>query len=148
VGSALGRLVWPGMVLAGLALGAAVWLAWPDPDVRVVRLPYGEAMPKTPAEAVAAQRARPTAEAVAPVLEEPREDEAAAAEPAEERVLAVVEPQSQSQSQSRSPSSPWPPPVQSELELDGTFEQESPEELGAEPLPGAAVTAPPAPATG
>jgi hypothetical protein len=136
------------MVLAGVALGASVWLAWPDASVRVVRLPYGEAMPKTPPEPVAAQRARPTAEAVAPVPVEPREDEAAAAEPAEERVLAVVEPPSQSRSQSRAPSSPWPPPVQSELELDGSFEQESPEELGAEPLPGAAVTVPPAPATG
>lgn len=150
MGSALlGRLVWPGMVLAGVALGAAVWLAWPEPTVRVVRLPYGEAMPKTPAERVAAERARPTPELAAPAPEGAQEREAAAAEPEVDRVLAVVEPPpSAATSPPSSPSSPWPAPVPSELELDGSFEQESPEELGAEPLPGFEVKAPPAPATG
>jgi hypothetical protein len=41
-------LVWLGMTLAGLALGAYVLAAWPDNGSQLVRLPYGEAMPKTP----------------------------------------------------------------------------------------------------
>ena len=42
-------LLWPAMILAGLALGAYVVAAWPDTSSHVVRLPYGESMPKTPA---------------------------------------------------------------------------------------------------
>jgi hypothetical protein len=41
-------MVWLGMVLAGIALGAYVFAAWPDTSTRLVRLPYGESMPKTP----------------------------------------------------------------------------------------------------
>ena len=47
--TARGTLVWPAMTLAGLALGGYVYAAWPDTTPRVVRLPYGEAMPKSPA---------------------------------------------------------------------------------------------------
>ncbi len=36
------------MLLAGFALGAYVFASWPDTSTRIVRLPYGEAMPKTP----------------------------------------------------------------------------------------------------
>jgi hypothetical protein len=42
-------LVWLGMILAGLVLGGYVLSAWPDTSSHLVRLPYGEAMPKTPA---------------------------------------------------------------------------------------------------
>ena len=35
------------MILAGLALGGYTVAAWPDTTPHVVRLPYGEAMPKT-----------------------------------------------------------------------------------------------------
>ena len=45
-----GGLAWLGMILAGLALGAFVLASWPDTSTHVVRLPYGEAMPKTPTE--------------------------------------------------------------------------------------------------
>ena len=37
-----------GMIVAGLALGGYVHTAWPDTSSHVVRLPYGEVMPKTP----------------------------------------------------------------------------------------------------
>lgn len=40
----------------------------------------------------------------------------------------------------RPPAAVGPPPVASELELIGSYELESPEELGAEPLPGAVLT--------
>ena len=43
-----GSRVWLGMLLAGLALSAYVLAAWPESSTRLVRLPYGEAMPKTP----------------------------------------------------------------------------------------------------
>jgi hypothetical protein len=43
---------------------------------------------------------------------------------------------------------PGPPPVPSEAELQPDYVAESPEELGAEPLPGAAVTPEPPPAAG
>jgi hypothetical protein len=36
------------MIVAGLALGGYVYAAWPDTSPQVVRLPYGEVMPKTP----------------------------------------------------------------------------------------------------
>ena len=41
-----------------------------------------------------------------------------------------------------------PAPVPSELEQSVDYEQESPEELGARPLPGAAVTPEPPPVVG
>ena len=76
----LERLVWPGMILAGIALAASVWAAWP----------------------VASAPAAP------PSVE--------------------------------SPAGFGPAPVPSELEQSPDYEQESPEELGARPLPGAELT--------
>jgi hypothetical protein len=143
----LGRLVWPGMILAGLALGASVWAAWPESTTRVVRLPYGEALPKTPRETVRVETARPAKRvaATAPVVRQTQPvvvaKPEAEAEEEEGRVLAVVEPEQPSRSRG-------PAPVPSELELEPGYEQESPEELGAEPLPGAVVTQPPPPAAG
>src|SRR5688500_12051908 len=58
----LAKLVWPGMVLAGVALGALVVVSWPEPTTRLVRLPYGESAPKTPQEV----RARPAVGVGAP----------------------------------------------------------------------------------
>lgn len=46
--TARGSLVWLGMILAGFALGGYVLVSWPDTSSRIVRLPYGESMPKTP----------------------------------------------------------------------------------------------------
>jgi hypothetical protein len=43
---------------------------------------------------------------------------------------------------------PGPPPVPSDAELQPDYVAESPEELGAEPLPDAAVTPEPPPAAG
>jgi hypothetical protein len=76
----LQRLVWPGMVLAGIALAACVWVAWP---------------------VASAPAAPPTV---------------------------------------RQPTSFGPAPVPSELEQSADYVQESPEGLGAEPLPGAELT--------
>ena len=130
----LGRLVWPGMVLAGLGLGLAVLAAWPEPTTRIVRLPYGEAQPKTPLEAAPAPAARQVAVAPRTVTQprEPAREPAAVVQPDEVRVLAAIEPEPDL--------SAGPPPVPSELEESGGFEQESPEELGAAPLPGADPT--------
>jgi hypothetical protein len=140
VGARLGRLVWPGMVLAGLALGAAVWAAWPEPTTRIVRLPYGEALPKTPYDAVPAKKAAPVKRVVAAAARKQRTQPVVAEQPEEDagRVLAAVEPDTSS----------GPAPVPSQLELDPTYVQESPEELGAEPLPGASVTPAPPPVAG
>jgi len=76
----LERLVWPGMILAGIALAASVWVAWP-----VASAPAAPASAKSPARV-------------------------------------------------------GPAPVRSELEQSPGYEQESPEELGARPLPGADLT--------
>ena len=76
----LERLVWPGMILAGIALAASVWAAWP-----VASAPA--APPSAPRPAVFG-----------------------------------------------------PAPVPSELEQGADYAPESPEELGARPLPGAEVT--------
>ena len=76
----LQRLVWPGMILAGIALAACVWVAWP---------------------VASAPAAPPTA---------------------------------------KPPAVFGPAPVPSELEQSADYEQESPEELGARPLPGAELT--------
>jgi hypothetical protein len=73
----LQRLIWPGMILAGIALAACVWAAWP--------------VASAPAAPPSATR----------------------------------------------PAVFGPAPVPSELEQSPGYERESPEELGAEPLPGA-----------
>jgi hypothetical protein len=59
--SARGSLVWLAMILTGIALGAYVFAVWPDTTPRLVRLPYGEAMPKTPVGKGKAQPVRVTA---------------------------------------------------------------------------------------
>ena len=85
----LQRLVWPGMILAGIVLAACVWAAWPV-------------------------------------------DSAPAASP----------PPAASQA------SFGPAPVRSELEQSVDYVQESPEQLGARPLPGAELTPEPPPVVG
>jgi hypothetical protein len=132
----LGSLVWPGMVLAGLLLAAAVWAAWPEPSTRLVRLPYGEAQPKAPpAERPAARlvRVSPVEQAWAPPVPAQPEDEPT-------RVLAAVEPAPATEELDPVDG---PAPVPSETELEDAYVPESPEELGARPLPG--VDATPAP---
>ena len=159
MGSArLASFVWPGMILAGVALAAAVWAAWPEPTVRVVRLPYGEAAPKTPLapapverEAVAAPVVQEEQAAVAPPAARPSTATAAAdpPEPVEEegRVLAAVEPAPTATTEQVDEA--WgPDPVPSELDGLKGYEPESPEELGASPLPGFGVTPPPPSAAG
>jgi hypothetical protein len=148
VGSArLGSFVWPGMVLAGVALAAAVYSAWPEATTRTVRLPYGEAQPKAPRvteepAAVRAAAVRPepaqTSPAVTPAAPPARPE-------APERVLAVVEPPLDDAGEQRSPAEAvdpgeGPPPVPSDAELDEDYVQEPPEQLGAEPLPGVETT--------
>ena len=132
------KLVWPGLVLAGLALGAVVLASWPEPTTRLVRLPYGESAPKTPqvvraqpvVGAASADAAAAPVDAVTPDVSMRAEGEDAA------RVLAAVEPD---------PSrAAGPRPIRSQLELQPGYVRESPEALGAEPLPGAVLT-PPAP---
>ena len=59
--SVRGSVVWLGMVLTGLAMGAYVFAVWPDTTPRLVPLPYGEAMPKTPVAKAKAQTVRATA---------------------------------------------------------------------------------------
>lgn len=113
-----GNVVWLSMVLSGLVLAAFVWISWPEASSRLVRLPYGESMPKS--SAVAPERQRPaetvrTVAAVAPASQ----PEVAEAE------LAAAEPE---------PLTEGPAPVGSDLEDDAY--DESPESLGAEPLPG------------
>lgn len=130
------------MILAGLVLAVAVWAAWPDPTVRIVRLPDGESMPKT--ARVVAPVERPTVRVVAAAAPSkapaPSPVAAPAAEPEPVRVLAAVEPDP--------PADAGPSPVPSESELSGDYDQESPEELGAEPLPGAVLTPEEPPAAG
>ena len=110
MGSAgVARLVWPGMILAGLLLAAFVWAAWP-----------------------ALRRSRTSSGGGAPAAA-PREEEPV-------RVLAGVEPERAAGFA--------PAPVPSELELAGDYVQESPEELGAKPLPGVVVTPEPPPVAG
>ena len=135
----LGKLVWPGAILAGLALGSFVILSWPDPTTRTVRLPYGESSPKTPREVVSAKRAaavKPQAAAASTAPQATPAESASATEAEPGRVLAAV---------ARDPSFAGPDPVQSELELEPGYAQETPEALGAEPLPGAELTPEPPP---
>jgi hypothetical protein len=62
-----------------------------------------------------------------------------AAEPSPIGVLASVEPDS---------ADAGPPEVPSEAELEADYVQEAPEELGADPLPGAELTPEPPPVAG
>jgi hypothetical protein len=132
----LGSFVWPGMVLAGLALAAAVWAAWPEPTTRLVRLPYGEAQPKAPLTERPAQQV-----SLAPSVVRPRQPaaivqpEPVTDEPA--RVLAAVEPSPVTE---EFDPADGPAPVASPTELEDDYVPESPEELGAKPLPGAELT--------
>ena len=129
--------MWPGAILAGVALGAFVLLSWPDPTTRTVRLPYGESGPKTPRTAEVPKATiviQPEATLPPPAVEAAAPPEAAAPSAAEEepgRVLAAVE---------RDPSFVGPDPLPSDLELEPGYVRESPEKLGAEPLPGAELT--------
>jgi len=122
------RFVWPGMILAGLALGAFVFAAWPEPTFRVIRLPYGEAMPKTPlagaAPAAAKEIAAPSAAQIAPL---------AVPESAPDPIALVETEPAAEQEREQAPFA-GPAPVRSELEDAGYAE--SAEDLGAEPLPG------------
>jgi hypothetical protein len=112
----LGTAVWLGMILAGSCLGAFVLATWPESTTRVTRLPYGESRPKTPS--VVAKRQAPVKRVVASVgVVKPAQPQAAPEEETVERELA------------------GPPPVPSESESKG-YRPETPEELGAEPLPG------------
>lgn len=110
----LGSLVWLGSILAGFGLGAYVLAAWPEPTFELIRLPYGESMPKTPS--VAIERRAPARRVVASVAVTTARAQPAA-DKAPKRKLA------------------GPPPVASELESDG-YRPETAEELGAKPLPG------------
>ena len=128
--------MWPGAILVGVALGAFVLLSWPDPTTRTVRLPYGESAPKTPRTIEASKPTvviQPEATLPPSAVEGAAPPEAAEPVAEEEpgRVLAAVE---------RDPSSVGPDPLPSDLELEPGYVRESPEKLGAEPLPGAELT--------
>lgn len=133
------NLIWPGMILAGAALAFFVFLSWPEPTFRLVRLPYGESMPKTPAAAL--ERAKPvrvakSAPAPAPVQDSVPASEIAS-EPQAERELAAVEP-AKVVEPVKVPDGPVPTPAADED--DGYIE--SAEQLGATPLPGMYPDAP------
>jgi hypothetical protein len=136
------------MILAGLALGAAVWATWPEPSTRFVRLPYGEASPKTPREAAAARPAARPPAVVRPSAESPQETAEIVEREEPGRVLAAVEPEAEPGA-TRAPAAVWagPDPIPSEWELRGDYAQETAEELGAQPLPGVDLTLPPPPAS-
>jgi hypothetical protein len=129
------------MVVAGAGLGAYVWAAWPEAETRIVRLPYGEALPKVP-RAPAVERPAPKP---VPSVDQPAGTVAAEpAEPEPVRVVAVAEPVvAPAPPPTRAPVYLAPRPVASAEEGDGYVE--TAEELGAEWLPGHGVTpAPPA----
>jgi hypothetical protein len=136
----LGKLVWPGAILAGLALLGIVAVSWPESTTRIVRLPYGESQPKTPPVAAPAARPDRVTAAAAGGRATGRSEPAAPA-PAEDvgRVLAAVEPAG---------SGRGPAPVPSQLELAPGYVRESPEQLGAKPLPGTVLTPAPPVAAG
>ncbi len=122
------------MILVGAALGFFVFLSWPEPTFRLVRLPYGESMPKTPAAAL--ERAKPVRvakPAPAPVQVSAPPSETAS-EPQAERELAAVEPAKPVETPD------GPVPALAADEDDGYIE--SAEELGATPLPGMYPDAP------
>ena len=113
----LGSVVWLGMILAGACLGAFVFASWPEPTTRVTRLPYGESGPKTPR--VAVERQVPVRRVVATADVVPAKPEPVVEEETVERELA------------------GPPPVAAESESESAgYRAETPEELGAKPLPG------------
>ena len=112
----LGSLVWLGMILAGSCLGAFVLATWPEPTTRLTRLPHGESRPKTPN--VAVERRAPAKRVIAGVdVVAPPRPQLAPDEETAERELA------------------GPPPVPADSESNG-YRPETPEELGATPLPG------------
>ena len=112
----LGSLVWLGMILAGSCLGAFVLATWPEPTTRLTRLPHGESRPKTPN--VAVERRAPAKRVIAGVdVVAPPRPRLAPDEETAERELA------------------GPPPVPADSESNG-YRPETPEELGATPLPG------------
>jgi hypothetical protein len=113
----LGSLIWLGSILAGLGLGAYVLVAWPEPTFQLIRLPYGESMPKTPG--AGAERQAPAVRVVASVARIVKPARVLAADTAPARELELA----------------GPPPVASKLESDG-YRAETAEELGAKPLPG------------
>jgi hypothetical protein len=101
------------MILAGSCLGAFVLAAWPEPTTRLTRLPHGESSPKTPI--VAVQRRAPAQRVVASV--------------------GVAQPQREPDEENVERELAGPPPVAAESESGG-YRPETPEELGAKPLPG------------
>jgi hypothetical protein len=104
------------MILAGSGLGAFVLATWPEPTTRLTRLPHGESRPKTPS--VAVERRAPAKRVIAGVdVVAPPQPQLAPDEETAERELA------------------GPPPVPAESESNG-YRPETPEELGATPLPG------------
>jgi hypothetical protein len=123
----LGRVVWLGMILAGSCLGAFVLATWPEPTTRPTRLPHGESRPKTPS--VAVERRGPAKRVIAGAdVVTPPQPQLAPDEETAERELA------------------GPPPVPAESESNG-YRPDTPEELGATPLPGMHPSVPkPAPA--
>jgi hypothetical protein len=114
----LGSLVWLGSILAGIGLGAYVLASWPEPTFQVIRLPYGESMPKTP---------RAVSEPQAPAN---RVVAAVSSVVAPRPQLAVDKGQKREKRELAGP-----PPVTSSSERDG-YRPETPEELGAKALPG------------
>lgn len=112
-----GNLVWLGMILAGMALGAFVLTSWPDTSTRLIRLPYGESMPKTP---------RMAAKAPAVTVARP-----APATPKAQLIVAEPAPKPATQP-ARAPAAAAPA---NEAPVD-LVSEETPTELGAEPLPG------------
>lgn len=106
-----GNVVWLGMILSGVALGFYVLASWPDTSPQVIRLPYGEVMPKTPRADAPAQKVDVV---VVPAPATPDAE------------LTVAEPASE---QERVPAGPTP------VE-EAPAPEESAYELGAEPLPG------------
>ena len=116
----LGSVVWLGMILVGSCLGAFVLAAWPEPTTHLTRLPHGESKPKTPI--VVAKRQTSVKRVVA-------------------SVEAVNAPQPQADEETIERELAGPPPVPAESESNG-YRPETPEELGATPLPGMHPSAP------
>lgn len=108
---------------------------WPRPPTLTLTATTATATATAQKSAVAARVAperlpaeqSPPAEVVEPATEPPR-------------VLAAVEP---SPTTEQVDLSDGPAPVPSQTELDEDYVQESPEELGADPLPGVDLTQPP-----
>ena len=112
----LGSVAWLGMILAGCCLGAVVFVAWPEPTTYLTRQPRGESRPKTPS--VAAERKAPVERVVASA-----------------DVVSTAATGDRGRSTRRERELAGPPPVSSESESDD-YRPETPEELGAKPLPG------------